>query len=83
MQTFISVIKTEKTSRTYSWTKTNEYIYRVINNVPEYVGNVDYNTASFRGRDSAVMNELTRQGHLPKKLYWYYKTNTQFKIINL
>lgn len=41
-------------------------IYRVKNNVPEFVDYVDFPSSSTRGAASEVFNKLIELGHLPK-----------------
>ena len=44
-------------------------IYRVKNNVPEYVGTCYYSTASCRGAKHETFNFLIANGYIPKKYY--------------
>lgn len=44
-------------------------IYRVKNNVPQYIGEVEFSTGSYRGEDSEVFNKLIEIGQIPKSYY--------------
>lgn len=41
-------------------------IYRVKNNVPQYIGEVEFSSGATRGAASEVFNKLIELGHLPK-----------------
>lgn len=41
-------------------------IYRVKNNVPQYIGEVEFSSGTTRGAASEVFNKLIELGHLPK-----------------
>ena len=47
-------------------------IYKVKNNMPEYIGTLEYSTASTRGAQHEVFNYLMNNGYIPKK---YYKSS--------
>lgn len=44
-------------------------IYRIKNNTPEYIGSVEYSTASTRGAVHEAFNYLMNNGYIPKKYY--------------
>lgn len=84
MKTYISTIYSEKVQR-MGGRKIVRNIYRVKNNTPVYVWEVEFNTASYKWDESVVMNELARIGEIPKRytdLYYLYKNET-FNIITL
>ena len=47
-------------------------IYKIENNIPNYIGAVEYSTASTRGATHEVFNFLMNNGYIPKK---YYKSS--------
>lgn len=64
--------------------KVTAQVYEVIKNIPKHVGEVQWNTASFKGETSAIMNFLAKEGKLPKKFEGgYYKSDMKFSIIEL
>lgn len=44
-------------------------IYKIKNNIPVYIGTVEYSTGSTRGAQHEVFNYLMDNGHIPKKYY--------------
>jgi hypothetical protein len=66
MKTFIFTNEYQKTNRTYGGSTYNVKIYLVKNNVPEYLGELTYNTASTRGAIGEVNDWLVKNKHLPK-----------------
>ena len=44
-------------------------IYKITKNIPEYVGFIDYSTASTCGAISEVFNKLMDLKYIPKKYY--------------
>ncbi len=47
-------------------------IYKIKNNTPEYIGSLEYSTASTRGAQHETFNFLINNGYIPKK---YYKSS--------
>lgn len=44
-------------------------IYKIKNNIPVYIGSVEYSTGSTRGAKHEAFNFLMDNGHIPKKYY--------------
>ena len=64
--------------------KVRANIYEIKKNQPELVDMVEWNTQSFKGEQSAVMNHLGRTGILPKKYadkYYYEFKERNFIIL--
>lgn len=66
MKTYIFTKEYKKNS--YGCTVTAK-VYRVKNNIPEYVTKVIYNTGSYRGHESEVFCELINIGEIPQSYY--------------
>lgn len=47
-------------------------IYKMKNNIPQYVGTLEYSTGSTRGAQHEAFNFLMEHGYIPKK---YYKSS--------
>ena len=71
MKQFIFTIAESKWSRASGSSKVTANIYQIKKNKPEQVGSVEWNTGSFKGETSAVMNKLAELGKIPKT----YKEN--------
>lgn len=63
--------------KTYIWIKTKETskgnvtlkVYRMKNNLPQYITTAYYNNGSTRGVDSEAFNALINCGEIPKSYY--------------
>jgi hypothetical protein len=44
-------------------------IYRIQNNLPNYIGTVEFSTGSTRGAQHEAFNYLMDNGYIPKKYY--------------
>ncbi len=44
-------------------------IYKIKNNIPVYIGRVEYSTGSTRGAQHETFNFLMDNGYIPKKYY--------------
>lgn len=66
MKTFIY-----KETKHHNRTKNNREctIYKIKNNRPQYVGTVEYSTASTKGAEAEVFQYLMENGYIPKKYY--------------
>ena len=67
MRSFIYTIEKSTRSRMYGSRKEIAKIYRLKKNKLNFLGRVDWNTASTVGEESEVLQELVRMGELPKK----------------
>lgn len=63
-KTFMSILKSERASK-YGGCETVLRVYRIKRNKPEFITDVRYNTASYRGRDHETIGALVELGHLP------------------
>lgn len=64
--------------------KVKARIYRIKRNKPELVTLTTWNTASYKGEDSEVMNALIEAKELPKKYYgYYYDAPNTFRIFGV
>lgn len=64
MKSFI--FTTKRRNHKYGGENVVAKIYRIKRNVPVYLGEVKYCTASMRGEDHEVNNWLIQNKHLPK-----------------
>lgn len=57
-------------------------VYRIKNNLPVYIGEVIWNTASYKGIETETMNFIAKSGNIQKKYKdGYYKCdNPHFRI---
>ena len=44
-------------------------IYQIKNNMPKYIGSLEYSTGSTRGAQHETFNFLMDNGYIPKKYY--------------
>lgn len=44
-------------------------IYKIKNNIPVYIGTIEYSTGSTRGAKHETFNFLMDNGYIPKKYY--------------
>lgn len=60
-------------------------VYQIIGNRPEYVLEVKWNTAAFKGPQSTVMNRLADNGIIPKKYAkgYYLLSNKDIEIFEV
>ena len=65
MKTFIFSDTLLKVNRTYGGSTHLCRVYRVVNNVPSYIGEVNYNTSSTIGAIGEVNNWLTDNNFIP------------------
>lgn len=66
MKTFIYT-KESRTNRGMAGYFVTAQVYQISKNTPKHVLEVKWNTASFKGEASAIMNALAENGILPKK----------------
>ncbi len=82
MKTFI--FSTHEKNARYGSLKVTAQVYRIKNNKPVYIGSTQWNTASFKGENSEVMNFLTREKEIPKKNYgYYYNRVSNFRMFKI
>jgi hypothetical protein len=79
MRTFIYSISERKDGNS----RITANVYEIKKNLPKFVGEVKWNTASFRGEDHTVMNFLGKTGILPKKYAEGYIYNFKEKTFNI
>lgn len=84
MKTFIYTTES-KTSKRMSGHIVTAQVYEVTKNTPKHVLQVQWNTASFKGETSAIMNALPINKILPKKYSEGYYSNNRgnFNIMGL
>lgn len=85
MKTFIYTTQSNYNRRTGSSAVTAQ-VYRVVKNKPKHVLEVKWNTGSFKGEDSAIMNKLAEAEiiHLRYKQGYYYDwPGKDFDIIGI
>lgn len=61
-------------------------VYLVEKNIPKHVAEVTWNTGSFKGEESTIMNTLAKNGVLPKKYSEGYLSDhpkRQFRFIHI
>lgn len=75
MKSFVFTQERIKHSKMYGCSTMRCTIYKIVKNIPEYIGFVDYNTASTRGAISEVFNKLMDLKYIPKKYYNSSKTD--------
>ena len=63
-------------------TNVTAQIYRIVKNTPEWVAEIKWNTASFKGPESTVMNVLAFKGEIPRQFTegYYSHNNGKFLI---
>ncbi len=79
MKTFIYTIEKSYTNRSMCGHNVTAHVYHVKNNVPNYISVVTWNTASFKGEQSAVMDTLIAFKKVSKKFSGYYRDNKTFR----
>ena len=72
MKHYIFNIYDSKVNRIHGGCLQRAKIYRIKNNKPVYVGETNWNTASYRGATSEVFNKLIQLKQIPQK---YYKSS--------
>jgi hypothetical protein len=84
MKTFVYT-KESRTSKTMSGSMVTAQVYQITKNTPKHVLEVKWNTASYKGDLSAIMNALAEKGVLPKKYAEGYYTidECNFNIFGL
>ncbi len=80
MRQFIYTTESKKVQRTGS-SKVTAQVYEIENNKPKHIGEVVWNTGSFKGEQSTVMNFLQDQKVLNIEGSYYSDVkNKQFEI---
>lgn len=83
MRQFIYTTESKRNSRTGSSNVTAN-VYEILDNKPNYLGEVNWNTGSFKGETSAVMNFLQEQKVLMVEGSYYHDVeNRDFEITGL
>lgn len=90
MRTFIFTDTLVKVNRTYGGQTRKINVYRMTNNKPTFIADVEYNTASTCGDYGEVDTLLVHGGHIPKSwsvnhqgTYGYYVPNDKYQIIRV
>lgn len=82
MKNFVSISKTKGKSGTSSIKEVN--VYQIKKNSLHFLFDFEINTASFKGYESSVMNQLASRGFLPEHCNGYYlQTSGDFRIENI
>ena len=70
----VFIYRADSKKSTYGY-KVTCAIYEVVKNIPQYIGECKFNTASTPGADSEVLNCLVNGGVLPESLLKLSITN--------
>jgi hypothetical protein len=68
-------------SKTRSGLKLTFKVYEIKDNVPNYIGFTEANSASYKGDSSTVMNYLASEKVIPSTYNGYYKSDMEDKFV--